>query len=117
MAKSRICAAPSCGKPSRGTYCSAHYKRLKKYGSFELPSRIPQGCKVEGCEQKHDAKGYCKTHYLRLRRHGDPERLVQGKAVTYLFDVVLAHDEDKCLFWPFGRNGHGYAQVRYEGKD
>ena len=29
-------------------------------------------CTVEGCSNKHEAKGYCNKHYLRLRKHGDP---------------------------------------------
>ena len=27
-------------------------------------------CKVDGCKNKHLAKGYCWKHYLQLRRHG-----------------------------------------------
>ncbi|MBD1382684.1 hypothetical protein [Metabacillus arenae] len=29
-------------------------------------------CEIEGCQDKHFAKGYCKKHYQRYRRHGDP---------------------------------------------
>lgn len=27
-------------------------------------------CKVEGCNNKHDAKGYCSKHYKQIARHG-----------------------------------------------
>ena len=28
-------------------------------------------CKVEGCNNKHKAKGYCQKHYQQLLRHGE----------------------------------------------
>lgn len=38
-------------------------------GGKVVPMRT---CKIEGCENKHDARGYCQKHYLRYKRHGDP---------------------------------------------
>ncbi len=29
-------------------------------------------CSIEGCENKHKAKGFCSAHYIRFRNHGDP---------------------------------------------
>lgn len=29
-------------------------------------------CSVEGCENKHEAKGYCKRHYKAFRKYGNP---------------------------------------------
>ena len=29
-------------------------------------------CKIEGCENKHEALGYCSKHRMRFKRHGDP---------------------------------------------
>ncbi len=29
-------------------------------------------CKLEDCQERHDAKGYCHKHYERWRRNGDP---------------------------------------------
>ena len=29
-------------------------------------------CTVEGCENKHRAKGYCQKHYIRYKKYGDP---------------------------------------------
>ena len=29
-------------------------------------------CKVEGCENKHRAKGYCQKHYDKFKKYGDP---------------------------------------------
>lgn len=29
-------------------------------------------CSVDGCENKHEAKGYCKKHYRTFKKYGDP---------------------------------------------
>jgi hypothetical protein len=29
-------------------------------------------CSIEGCVNKHEAKGYCKSHYRRLLKYGNP---------------------------------------------
>ena len=29
-------------------------------------------CKVEGCDNKHKAKGYCRKHYDKFLKYGDP---------------------------------------------
>lgn len=29
-------------------------------------------CSIDGCENKHQAKGYCDKHYSKLRRYGNP---------------------------------------------
>lgn len=36
----------------------------------------------------------------------------RGEAAAYLREIVLGHDGDECLFWPFGRDGHGYGHIR-----
>lgn len=30
-----------------------------------------QGCKVDGCKNKHVVKGYCLKHYMQIRRYGE----------------------------------------------
>lgn len=30
------------------------------------------GCKVEGCDRKHEALGFCNRHYVRYKKNGDP---------------------------------------------
>ena len=74
-------------------------------------------CSIEGCGNKHDAKGYCKTHYLRMRRHGDPTKTVNGRAEVFLNECVLPYQGDECIHWPFGRSGKGRGQIRYKGED
>ncbi len=42
-------------------------------------------CSVEGCTEKHDAKGYCHQHYKRWRLHGDPLTVKRApKGTTWL---------------------------------
>jgi hypothetical protein len=77
-------------------------------------------CNIAGCEKRHLSLGYCSAHYNRLKRHGDPfgggsARPKQGYVLRFFQDVVLAHDGDDCLIWPFAR-WNGYAQMSFEGK-
>lgn len=34
-------------------------------------------CDIEGCENKHEARGLCSKHYLRWKRHGDPHKITR----------------------------------------
>src|SRR4051812_41783929 len=29
-------------------------------------------CSIDGCENRHEARGWCCKHYDRWKRHGDP---------------------------------------------
>lgn len=66
----------------------------------------------------HDAKGFCHRHYARWARHGDPlaGRTFVGKPQVFFETVVLAHQGDECLIWPFAKLGRGYGQVALAGK-
>lgn len=72
---------------------------------------ITRICSVDGCGKPHEARGLCGPHYLRWRRHGDPRagRTPNGEAERYFRKVVLSHDDDNCLQWPYLRNADGYA--------
>lgn len=39
------------------------------------PYRPQRGglCDVEGCQDRHKARGFCRKHYLRVLKHGSPE--------------------------------------------
>lgn len=44
-----------------------------------------QVCSIEGCNEKHNAKGYCQFHYDSYRYYGDPlksKRLIKGNVLN-----------------------------------
>ena len=69
-------------------------------------------CSVTNCEKLVDSRGWCREHYGRWRRHGDPlgGRTSRGAVRRYMRDVVLPHEADECLFWPYSKDRGGYAQ-------
>ena len=42
---------------------------------------------------------------------------VRGELERYLREVVLPYEGNECLFWPYSRDGHGYAQMFRGGKN
>ena len=54
----------------------------KTTGDKVMSMRI---CKIEGCENKHEAKGYCNKHYLRIWRYGDPLFIVRTQESHGMF--------------------------------
>lgn len=75
-------------------------------------------CSIDGCGKPHDSKGLCKAHYWRLRKHGDPlgGGTKKGDIPRFISEIVLPHDSDECLFWPFGKSTQGYGQISINGK-
>jgi len=55
--------------------------------SISKPYRI---CQVEGCNNKHQAKGYCDRHYRQMRKYGkifgNPKKLKRGEPNRCIFD-------------------------------
>lgn len=76
-------------------------------------------CKIEGCDKEgNGGMELCRMHYTRYRRHGDPLLVLRKKNVNvigYLHNVVLPHDGEECIFWPFSK-AKGYGQVYKDGK-
>lgn len=75
-------------------------------------------CAVDGCNNRHVAKGYCGAHYQRLRttgKTGSPKIRPHGEAEQWLVSHA-AHAGEECLIWPFSRNDKGYAQINFRGK-
>lgn len=73
-------------------------------------------CSVAGCGKKRSGKGLCSAHYQRFLRHGDPEaggpeRPSRGKPEEFLKSVVLSHEGDDCLEWPFAKLDMGYGII------
>lgn len=68
-------------------------------------------CSVDGCDNKHEAKGWCKVHYHRHRRHGDP---LGGIFVGATPEEAFAHRTKKVgdhLIWTGGTVEDGYGRI------
>ena len=79
-----VCAVNGCDRSEKITrgWCGMHYKRWRKTGNplgklQGVPSRANVGCKIEGCENPHNARGWCLTHYNRWKQKNDPMKLIQ----------------------------------------
>lgn len=79
---------------------------------------MTQGCSIAGCGKRVLARGWCDMHYTRWRRHGDPlgGGVPHGEPLQHLNEVVLAHEGNECLTWPYATNDKGYGQIRFDGK-
>ncbi|MDH1271644.1 hypothetical protein N5C81_29075 [Rhizobium pusense] len=124
MAKpKRICSIDGCDKFVKGHgLCNRHYLRVKRGGDASVDGRtgkrINFTCSVDGCSKKARYKTLCEAHHERWKRHGNPllGRTPQGRLMEFIHDVVLKHDSDDCLLWPFGRDKFGYGVFWREGK-
>ena len=71
-------------------------------------------CKIEGCDNKHFAKGYCNKHYNRRRTYGDPMFVKQIQERHGLWGTpeyrVWAMMKDRC----YNINNKSYH--RYGGR-
>lgn len=77
MSKSRptVCSVDNCTRLSDryGPICNAHYLRMRRHGSYDLPLRQYQKpCSIDGCDRMCKAKDLCQMHLDRLRANGSP---------------------------------------------
>lgn len=107
----------------RKGFCSAHHYRFSRYGEplGGKPRYAKNGgtCRAEGCQKVATKGGWCSPHYRRHLRHGDPfaGATAKGDPEKFYREVVLKHEGDSCLIWPFGQNGEGYGRMNRDGKD
>lgn len=75
-------------------------------------------CSVAECDRAALVKGFCNKHYQRWIRHGDPlgGTTDRGEAHRFFTDVVLQHETDDCLIWPYVKASSGYGQLRSGGR-
>lgn len=69
-------------------------------------------CSIPGCNKPHYGRGWCQAHHRRWYKHGDPLKLNKtsnGEVIRYFNEVVLTHQGDNCLIWPFAKNPDGRA--------
>jgi hypothetical protein len=99
------CSVEGCERPPRALgWCNMHWRRLK-----EMPK-----CTVEGCDTRQQARGLCPKHRSRLLKYGSPDRLKGtpwGAPGQFLREVVLTHEGEECLAWPFRRSTRGRAVI------
>lgn len=81
-------------------------------------------CSIDGCNGNahrtaYGRAGLCHPHYKKKRTYGDPLFSVgtsHGVPMQFYQDVVLAHDKDECLEWPYARSTQGYGNLWRDGK-
>lgn len=39
----------------------------------------------------------------------------RGRAINEWFENAILIESDECLLWPFGKDGHGYGNMKIEG--
>src|SRR3990167_9672321 len=78
----------------------------------------PRLCSIPGCGKPHNSHGLCHSHGHRLARYGNPfgGGPSKGAAQNYFRDVVLKHESDDCLRWPFCYSSTGYGKVQHAGR-
>jgi hypothetical protein len=78
-------------------------------------------CSFPGCDNPKSpkaAKGLCNSHYWQLHKGREltPLRYRRNRCEPWL-EEHKDYAGDDCLIWPFARGtAHGYAQVKYKGK-
>lgn len=77
-----------------------------------MPDRT---CSIEGCNNKHLARGLCNAHYRRLRRDGDPgtadlRPAPFSRTPEQRFWSKFEKTET-CWLWTAGRIAHGYGAL------
>jgi hypothetical protein len=74
-------------------------------------------CTVADCGKPAQRIGFCWSHYFRNHRHGSPlaGRTSRGARAKFLYEVVLRHEGDDCLKWPYC-SGWGGGSLKLNGK-
>lgn len=73
-------------------------------------------CSIEGCAKPVHGRSWCTAHYGRWRNHGSPlaGRTPVGEPSRFYREVVLAHEGEECLPWPYSSNGDGYGLLGHK---
>lgn len=65
----RTCSVSGCDKAIHANgICGMHSLRMKKRGSFDLPTVVQKQCTAIGCDRLPSAKGLCSAHAKRARK-------------------------------------------------
>lgn len=76
-----------------------------------------RSCAVPNCENPYYGRGYCNPHWQMWRLNGDPlvRKKPRGDAAKFYREIVLTHDKDECLLWPYSMHA-GYGGITIGGK-
>jgi len=82
---------------------------------------VSRECTVKGCDRLRFARGWCKMHYQRWRRNGHlhivQAQVDRGVPLRFISEIVVLHNSDGCLVWPYSRLPDGRGQIWYEGRN
>jgi hypothetical protein len=74
-------------------------------------------CKIDGCENKHQAKGLCDKHYRRLLVNGSPHVVQQLRGISAMERfVAYVQKTSGCWLWTASLTSTGYGQMMVHGK-
>lgn len=79
-----------------------------------------RGCRVEGCDRNHSARGWCAMHYMRWNRYGDPLLKLPvgtlrgstkgGKTLAERLEAKVVRNDEGCWGWRGATTKDGYPQ-------
>lgn len=102
----RVCSVEGCEKPVIGRgLCNMHWKRMRKYGTADLPVREPASCAAPGCDHPAVSRGMCQRHYRRMKTFG---RFDLPTEVDRFWTKVDKRGD--CWEWRGCVNNKGYGQ-------
>ena len=116
------CAEPECDRPLCGRgLCGTHYAYRRRHGT--LPPKVrpsPEGCSVDGCGGRHEARGLCPMHYQRLTKRGgnlSQPLATASDEVRFWAKVDRSAGEEHCWPWLAGISaGTGYGNIWWLGR-
>lgn len=67
-------------------------------------------CSIDGCSNRHRARGWCATHYTRWSKSGDPNKVI-GHVYPPVEDRFWAkvNKTSSCWLWTGSTNAEGYG--------
>ena len=81
-----------------------------------MPARIMELCSIDGCDNKHVARGWCAKHYARWKRRGDPTASIVTESDQERVRRRSKVTENGCWEWQGGLTQSGYAPFSRHGR-
>ena len=76
-------------------------------------------CSVEGCANRHLARGLCSRHYQRMTRHGSPTDGQRDRPKLSAVDRFWSKVNRSAMCWEWAgtMNDQGYGMFRHDSKN